>query len=149
MTELMLHAIEIAERYYDDKTLHHALSVATHATNSSIIKYNEHISKDVVFILGLLHDIMEDTDYNIDEDEFMLSYKNSAYGGIIFYGLKILTKDKSMDYNTYIKHIKDEMTVCIEAYIVKQADLWDHLKRTETLTDRLKEKYLSALVYFL
>ena len=44
-----------------------------------------------------------------------------------------------------INHAKDYP----EVYWVKIADMRDHLEQTDTLTDKLKEKYLAALPYLL
>ena len=54
-----------------------------------------------------------------------------------------------MDYIEYIKRIKKWADTRQEAYWVKLADMKDHLAQTETLTDKLKEKYLAALPYLL
>ena len=54
-----------------------------------------------------------------------------------------------MDYIKYIKKIRDYSDTKPEAYWVKMADMKDHLSQTDTLTDKLKEKYLTALPYLL
>lgn len=47
------------------------------------------------------------------------------------------------------KKIKEEYKNYPEAYWVKLADMKDHLAQTDTLTDKLKDKYLTALPYLL
>ena len=49
----------------------------------------------------------------------------------------------------YIKNIKENMVLYPEVYWVKIADMKDHLAQTDTLTDKLKEKYIEALPYLL
>lgn len=63
--------------------------------------------------------------------------------------LQLLTKDKDCTYEEYIKHIKEEYPYYPKAYWVKLADMKDHFCQTETLTDKLKEKYLTAIPYLL
>ena len=41
------------------------------------------------------------------------------------------------------------MVLYPEVYWVKIADMKDHLAQTDTLTDKLKEKYIEALPYLL
>lgn len=48
-----------------------------------------------------------------------------------------------------IENIKENYVTYPEAYWVKLADMKDHLSLTDTLTDKLKEKYLSGMRYLL
>ena len=66
--------------------------------------------------------------------------------------LKFLTKPKDMKYTEYCKKLRPgyhatDAQRC--AYYVKIADMKDHLAQTETLTDRLKKKYLEGLAELL
>jgi hypothetical protein len=87
-----------------------------------------------------MHDLIEDTEYT-----------GSELPENFYKALKLLTKPKEQDYIEYIKNIKDtsntDWRIC--AYWVKLADMKDHLAQTDTLTDKLKEKYLNALPYLL
>ena len=85
-----------------------------------------------------MHDLKEDTDWS---GGGLSKHFNDC--------LDWLTKPKDMDYIEYIKRIKKWADTRQEAYWVKLADMKDHLAQTETLTDKLKEKYLAALPYLL
>lgn len=63
----------------------------------------------------------------------------------------ILTKDKEQSYVDYCIEIKNSISLFSGqlAYWVKLADMKDHLSKTETLTDKLKAKYLEGLAYLL
>lgn len=63
--------------------------------------------------------------------------------------LVLISKGQEESYDNYIQRIrclfdnKDSLSECV--YIVKLADLIDHLMRYKTLTDSLKKRYLKAL----
>ncbi|MDF2950454.1 MAG: hypothetical protein K0S18_37 [Anaerocolumna sp.] len=130
-------ALKIAKEYYNEKTYQHALRVMQYVADNEMIQ-SEY--KDECVALAIMHDLLEDTDFN---SAYFPEYFNKA--------LKLLTKPKEQDYIDYIKNIKDtgytNWRMC--AYWVKLADMKDHLAQTETLTDKLKEKYLKALPYLL
>lgn len=87
-------------------------------------------------VLSLLHDLWEDTDLPDDftDDEYLLNL------------MELITHNPSIDtYEEYIQKIKDNYRQYPEAYYVKLADIKDHLMLKDTLTDRLKEKYIGAL----
>ncbi|GEA37476.1 hypothetical protein Ccl03g_31890 [Enterocloster clostridioformis] len=65
--------------------------------------------------------------------------------------LKSLTKPINISYECYCNRLRDTKNTSwkICAYWVKLADIKDHLNLTDTLTDKLKEKYLSGLRYLL
>ena len=54
-----------------------------------------------------------------------------------------------MDYIPYIQHIRACAGDWPEAWWVKLADIKDHLAQTDTLTERLRDKYVGALPYLL
>lgn len=130
-------ALKIANQYYPQDKLEHALRVATYVAENEMIPCDY---ADECIALAIMHDLLEDTNYNpIGLPE------NFAKA------LKILTKSKDISYDDYCKNIKDvcrtNYRMC--AYWVKLADMKDHLSLTDTLTDKLKEKYLSGLRYLL
>lgn len=147
-------AKNIAEEYYDEKTLAHARRVAmivctTNAYHiSTISKTKDNV--ELLQSIALLHDILEDT--NFDPKLFIEENKcDCIFVRYMFSIVRTLTKDKETRYNDYIKDISENIdspggTV---AYIVKVADMLDHLAQKETLTDRLKDKYISALPFLL
>lgn len=142
---------DIAEKYYDQDTLNHAVRVARNVYESSVIKlYNPtNFEYQLLVDAALLHDILEDTQYGFDEDE----WKDDPYGLQVFEIVNCLTKPRYEKYDSYIRKVSNEVYDYKGngkyAYMVKIADMMDHLKQKETLTDKLKEKYLVALPYLL
>ena len=94
---------------------------------------------DDCIALAIMHDLLEDTEYQI----------NSALGTYFNKCLKLITKSKEESYIDYIKSIREHAETYKLTYWVKLADMKDHLMETETLTDKLKEKYLAAMPYLL
>ncbi len=134
---LIRDAIKVAREYYDDSTYQHAMRVAAYVTNDNLIPDDK---KDNCVVLAIMHDLLEDTKFNIST--FSINYYLKDC-------LQILTKDTEIAYEEYIRNIKDKYTYRPEAYWVKLADIKDHLCQTETLTEKLKEKYLSVIPYLL
>lgn len=134
---LIRDAIKVAREYYDDATYQHAMRVAAYVTNDNLIPDDK---KDNCVVLAIMHDLLEDTKFNIST--FSINYYLKDC-------LQILTKDTEIVYEEYIRNIKDKYTYRPEAYWVKLADIKDHLCQTETLTEKLKEKYLSVIPYLL
>lgn len=137
---LIVDTLKIAEKYYNQDTFYHAIRVTVNVANDNLIPANK---LDNCIILSLMHDLLEDTDFNLDDD---FSYK---FGSHIKLCLELLTKRKEDSYEQYLNTIKENYINFPEAYFVKLADIKDHLTQTETLTDELKEKYLKALPYLL
>ena len=111
----------VIERYPKD-VLEHALRVSKLAS-----KYGKDYET-----LGLLHDILEDTDTNIEEipeDEEFIS------------DLIALTRFANETYFEYIERIKRAGK---RAITVKLCDIQDHLDNKETLKPSLEKRYLKA-----
>lgn len=121
---------------YDVQTYLHCIRVANYAIENPVLYEEE---KEDVYILAMFHDLLEDTDATYKElinisgmsEEFLKDQ------------LGVLTKSKNENYIDYIKRLKESGYRW--AYVVKLADIKDHLMQKETLTDRLKEKYWNAL----
>ena len=130
-------ALNMAKKYYSEETYNHAMRVMHYVAENDMIPYEY---KDDCLILAIMHDLIEDTEYN----GYGLSENLKK-------ALFLLTKPHNVDYIDYIKDIKNtgytNWRMC--AYWVKLADMKDHLAQKETLTDKLKEKYLNALAYLL
>ena len=130
-------AIRIAKKYYDDDTFNHAMRVAGYISENDTMPI---AYKDECIALAIMHDLLEDTRYDGNglPDNFKLA-------------LKSLTKPISISYECYCNRLRDTKNTSwkICAYWVKLADIKDHLNLTDTLTDKLKEKYLSGLRYLL
>ena len=136
------YALKVAKEYYDDKTYHHAMRVAGY------IAQNNMIPKDKVnncIILAIMHDLLEDTKY-----EFPIDSATDDEEWHVNECLKLLTRDKkNSTYESYLQKIKESFDKYPEAYWVKLADMKDHLAQTETLTEKLRDKYLASLPYLL
>ena len=130
------YALRMAKQYYKPKTYDHALRVATYVADNALIPDE---CMDDCISLAIMHDLLEDTVYGEFNDVPIRLEP----------GMKIITHIKGESYIDYIKHIADKKDICPEAWWVKLADMKDHLAQTETLTDKLKEKYVAALPYLL
>lgn len=130
-------ALMMAKEHYPEDKYKHALRVMQYVAENDMIPYEY---REECVSLAIMHDLIEDTEYT-----------GSGLPENFYKALKLLTKPKDQEYITYIKNIKEtchtNWRMCV--YWVKLADIKDHLAQTETLTDRLKEKYLKALPYLL
>lgn len=130
-------AIRLAQKYYDEKTFNHAMRVAGYISENETMPVDY---RDECIALAIMHDLLEDTLYDGGglPDNFKLA-------------LKSLTRPINRSYEDYCNGLRDtkhtNWRIC--AYWVKLADVKDHLNLTDTLTDKLKEKYLSGLRYLL
>lgn len=133
------HAIKVARKYYDETTYYHVMRVAAYVVNDNLIPGGRVMERCVV--LAIMHDLQEDTEFNYLKDS-----GEDFYDTYIEKCLELLTRDKEkVSYEDYLKNIKDNYNSYPEAYWVKMADMKDHLSEKDTLTDKLKEKYLNAL----
>jgi len=133
-------AIEIAKNNYSKIQYDHARCVLYNFTFSPLVERLSYEEFKFGQCVALLHDILEDTDYKFKPEH--IDIKNAV---------EKLT-NKHLEYAKYCRTIKrmaveDNNNLVI--YIVKLADISDHLQRKATLTDKLKEKYLSGLAELL
>lgn len=124
------------------KTYIHCLRVAEYAANNVIVKDDED-KMEIAYILGLCHDLLEDTEVTIEQIAEVTGYNIDFLKNV----LGALTKQSEESYIDYIQRVKSNDS--FYTYIVKLADMKDHLTQTETLTDNLKEKYWAALPHLL
>ncbi len=133
------YALRVAKEYYPKDKYDHAMRVMQYVADNEMIQYEY---REDCLALAVMHDLLEDTEYQAS------SY---GLGECFFDALELLTKPKDMDYIEYIKKIHDtaytNWRMC--AWWVKLADMKDHLAQTETLTEKLRDKYLAALPYLL
>lgn len=131
------YALKMARKYYSKDTYEHAMRVMTYVAENETVPY---IYKDDCVALAIMHDLIEDTEYS------GLDLPDNMYNALM-----LLSKPKEQSYIEYIKtiklHIDTDWGKC--AYWVKLADMKDHLSQKETLTEKLKDKYLEALPYLL
>ena len=121
---------------YDDKTFQHCEMVAFYAVTHPCAKQED---KDILFKIAMCHDLLEDTNATIAEICSVTGLKTR----FVEETLGLLTRERDEDYDTYIKRLRGSSNPYV--YIVKISDMKDHLRRKDTLTDRLKEKYWAAL----
>lgn len=127
----------VCKKYYSKKEFDHALRVANLAVFMAL---NADMDTIKAFSIGLCHDLLEDTDCSIADLIKLIGEVDCAR-------VKLLTKNKDVEYKKYIENIflsGDEYVI-----LVKRADMKDHLMLTDTLTDKLKEKYFPVLHYFI
>ena len=138
---LITKVIELCSNNYDQKTLNHCLRVANYVVDNVCLEDDE--SREIAFVIALCHDLLEDTEVTIEDIAKITGYSE----GFLINVLGALTKEKSEGYIDYINRLKSNTS--IYPYVIKLADMKDHLSQTETLTDRLREKYWNALPYLL
>lgn len=130
-------ALDLARQYYDEKTYAHVLRVAGYVVDNKAIPAD---FRDECVCLAIMHDLLEDTDYKPYDipENFKIA-------------LELLTKPKEMSYKEYCQNLQcgrgTGPRIC--AYFVKLADMKDHLNLKDTLTDKLKNKYLEGLAILL
>ena len=132
------YALRMAKEYYPKDKYDHAMRVMQYVADNEMIPYEY---REECLALAIMHDLWEDTDYP----------RGCGLGEYFSKALDLLTKPKDVDYIEYIKKIRDtnytNWRMC--AWWVKLADMKDHLAQTETLTEKLRDKYLAALPYLL
>lgn len=138
---LITKVTELCSNNYDQKTFNHCLRVANYVVNNVCLKNDE--EREIAFIIALCHDLLEDTDVTIKDIVIATGYSEGFLSNV----LGALTKNKEESYVDYIKRLKSNKS--IYPYIIKLADMKDHLSQSETLTDKLKNKYWEAFPYLL
>ena len=135
--------IKLADKWYSNKKFRHAIRVAEYAMEQPFLSKTEFELRESLFVVGLLHDVLEDT--KITPKEF---YECPYIHENEYKAIEILTHNKEKcSYEEYIQKIIDSKNLL--AFLVKKADLKDHLTMTDTLTDKLKNKYYPIIKYFL
>lgn len=100
----------------------------------------EQMETEDAVIVALLHDVVEDTDYTIDD------IKELGFSKRVIEALELMTHDKSVPYMDYVEKIKDNPI----AKAVKIADLKHNsdLSRLDVVDDKARkrvEKYAAAI----
>lgn len=133
-------ALSYAKEYYTTSGLEHALRVVKYVEENKGIP--QHLLENCR-CLAVMHDLIEDTEFDLyewldeseDEEDVLFSDELSS-----------ITKYEEETYDEYINYIKERYNMGFPiSYYVKLADIKDHLMLKNTLTDRLKEKYIRAL----
>lgn len=100
----------------------------------------EQMTDENTTIVALLHDVMEDTDYTIDDLQKM------GFNNEVLLALSLMTHDPAVPYMEYVAAIKSNSI----AKTVKLADLRHNsdMTRLETVTEKDKKRadqYLDAI----
>ena len=100
----------------------------------------EQMKDEVTMIVALLHDVVEDTDYTLDDIAAM------GFGQDVVEALTLMTHDKNVPYLDYVAKIKDNPV----ARAVKLADLAHNSDptRLDVIDEKAKErldKYQKAI----
>jgi (p)ppGpp synthase/HD superfamily hydrolase len=88
-------------------------------------------------IVGVLHDVVEDTRYTLDE------LRHAGFSTPVIESLELLTRPERTTYNEYLAClVKDSL-----ARRVKMYDLHDNLRadRAGNISERLRDRYRRAL----
>ena len=130
--------MSLAETYYSKKDLKHAMRVAGFACTDAQTRID--VDPLSAFIVGIAHDLLEDTECSHEELE-------QAIGEKLMSSVIILTKGDDSLYDDYMREIFDSKDPL--AILVKKADMKDHFMQEDTLTDKLIKKYLPYIKSFL
>ena len=131
-------ALKLAKEYYSKNGYDHAMRVAGYVAENMSIPPEY---RDDCVCLAIMHDLIEDTDFQL----------TPYYPKNFSQALLLLTKPREMSYVDYCKNLRcvDYLNYRMCAYWVKLADMKDHLSLKDTLTDKLKQKYLEGLAELL
>lgn len=138
MDSKCLIALSIANEYLPPKKLAHSLRVAQYAMEDYDFFHPVGVDNEDIFIVALLHDVIEDTKCTLQD------LKDKGLSKYLISYIEEITRKEDEEYLDYIKSIGSSVAI-----LVKRADIKDHLLLTETLTDKLKDKYLPAISYLL
>ena len=135
--EQLIKIFNLSTKYYSKKKIHHAIRVAEYAA----IRAEEiHLNSIRAYKIGLAHDLLEDT--KCPEEELIAAIGETNYNSVV-----LLTKSNDQEYEDYIRKIVESEDSY--AFIVKQADMKDHMTLSNNLTEKLLNKYVPVLHYFL
>ena len=93
----------------------------------------EQMQDETTTIVALLHDVVEDTDYTLED------LKKEGFGDVVIDALALLTHDDDTPYMDYVARIKENPV----AKAVKLADLAHNsdLSRMDTIDEKVMERY--------
>ncbi len=99
----------------------------------------EQMNDELTTIVALLHDVVEDSTYTFDDLAIL------GFGTDVTEPLKLLTRDKSVPYEDYIRRLAENPT----AVTVKLADLEHNLDKTRCSNNtehmkKLRMRYIKA-----
>lgn len=148
--------LDFCKEKYDAETFEHAKRVAKYAVHSPLVEYavQEVYNLNVLYCIALAHDLIEDTDATMTEiihkipcpvnstDVIGAKHAENIISDTLYY----LTRGTET-YIQYCKRIREYGGLA--AYCIKLADMKDHLTQKDTLTESLKERYITGLAVML
>ena len=131
---------DYAYKYTPQTTYQHSLRVMHYVMRNTSIPERIH---DECIVVAIAHDLLEDGKITV--------FDLPDLPENVWRALELITHNKNQSYVDYVKDIVDakNQDYGLIAYWVKMADMKDHLAQKDTLTDKLKTKYLEALPYLL
>ena len=133
-------ALEIATKYYPKKKLAHAVRVANYVENNPLVPEG---TREALWIIGLLHDIIEDTPCEAQDLRNAETFTDMEIGAII----ELTHHKEDESYENYMIGLAHSNNPYVLP--VKRADMKDHLTLVNTLTEKLKHKYYPTVKYIL
>ena len=141
MNSKCIMALAIINKYLPPKKIAHSLRVAQYAMEDYDFYEQKAISSlEDIFITAVLHDVIEDSECTFEDLE------EAGIPAYCIHYVKELTKSEDEPYLDYVRRVGNGSAMAV---IVKRADMKDHLLLKDTLTDKLKDKYLPAIPYLL
>lgn len=134
----IINTIGLCQNFYKPETFQHCLRVGRYVYENVCLESEE--DKILGFCIGLCHDLIEDTKVTAEDICDAIRIPTLEWIEDVMLALSQQEGESYLDYIKRLKECPDKI-----AYVVKLADMKDHLTQTDTLTDKLKEKYWKAL----
>lgn len=131
----------VAEKELPKDKYEHTKRVVNYAYDIAIRECCDTDEEILCLVLAYLHDVIEDGSERAKE------YIAEYFGEMVLECVLLLTHRK--DEETYPEYIDRVLAGPRAVQYVKRADMKDHLLQKETLTPKLKEKYLGVLDKFM
>ena len=131
----------VAETELPKDKYEHTKRVVNYVYDIAMRSYCDTDEEVLCVVLAYLHDVIEDGSERAEE------YIKEYFGSLVLDYVLLLTHRK--DEETYPEYIDRVLAGPRVVQVVKRADMKDHLLQKETLTPKLKEKYLGVLDKFM
>ena len=131
----------VAETELPKDKYEHTKRVVNYVYDIAMRNYCDTDEEVLCVVLAYLHDVIEDGSERAEE------YIKEYFGSLVLDYVLLLTHRK--DEETYPEYIDRVLAGPRVVQVVKRADMKDHLLQKETLTPKLKEKYLGVLDKFM
>jgi predicted patatin/cPLA2 family phospholipase len=139
--EDMKSVFDCAKKHYSPKKLEHATKVTEYIELDCRYDLMTTAEQNFVRAVAIAHDVIEDT--KCSWSELQSGILDEEERRKFYIAIDLLTHRHEDSYEAYIDKIIRSNNLF--AIMVKQADMKDHIRRTTTLTKKLKEKYLPVM----